>query len=232
MSQPTMQQVKELRERTQAGLNDCKGALTESGGDMEKAVEIILKKGLAKSAKRAGAVASPAGEGSATRHESRRSLRPHQLRPGGAGAADGPRRHRDGARCRRVGEHVRLVHRCRPVPWHDCARSAWRSRRRTKSRPGGSRLFECGTSCSPCTRRRTITTAPAARPSGARRRPATRRSWCGRSAGALLRAAVRGAERLGRRVAGSESRLVGGEGADERLVQAGGPEEARGLARG
>src|SRR5918994_16297 len=53
MTQPSMQQVKELRDRTQAGLNDCKSALTESGGDMEKAVEIILKKGLAKSAKRA-----------------------------------------------------------------------------------------------------------------------------------------------------------------------------------
>lgn len=58
MSQPSMQQVKELRERTSAGLNDCRSALTESGGDIEKAVEIILKKGLAKSAKRAGAVAS------------------------------------------------------------------------------------------------------------------------------------------------------------------------------
>lgn len=58
MSAPSMHQVKELRDRTQAGLNDCKGALTESGGDMEKAVEIILKKGLAKSAKRAGAVAA------------------------------------------------------------------------------------------------------------------------------------------------------------------------------
>lgn len=58
MSAPSMQQVKELRDRTQAGLNDCKGALTEAGGDMEKAVELILKKGLAKSAKRAGAVAS------------------------------------------------------------------------------------------------------------------------------------------------------------------------------
>ena len=58
MSAPSMQQVKELRDRTQAGLNDCKSALTESGGDMEKAVEIILKKGLAKSAKRAGAVAA------------------------------------------------------------------------------------------------------------------------------------------------------------------------------
>jgi elongation factor Ts len=53
-----MQQVKELRDRTQAGLNDCKAALVETDGDMEKAVESILKKGLAKSAKRAGAVAT------------------------------------------------------------------------------------------------------------------------------------------------------------------------------
>ena len=56
MSQVSMQQVKELRDRTQAGLNDCRSALLESAGDMDKAVEIILKKGLAKSAKRAGAV--------------------------------------------------------------------------------------------------------------------------------------------------------------------------------
>lgn len=58
MTQVNMQQVKELRDRTSAGLNDCRGALVEAGGDMEKAVEIILKKGLAKSAKRAGAVAT------------------------------------------------------------------------------------------------------------------------------------------------------------------------------
>jgi elongation factor Ts len=58
MSQVSMQQVKELRDRTQAGLNDCKSALVEADADMEKAVEIILKKGLAKSAKRAGAVAT------------------------------------------------------------------------------------------------------------------------------------------------------------------------------
>src|SRR5215510_13882624 len=54
----TPQAIKELRERTQAGMSDCKSALVEASGDMEKAVEIILKKGLAKSAKRAGAVAS------------------------------------------------------------------------------------------------------------------------------------------------------------------------------
>src|SRR5512145_742896 len=58
MAQVNMQQVKELRDRTQAGLNDCRGALMDADGDMEKAVEIILKKGLAKSAKRAGAAAS------------------------------------------------------------------------------------------------------------------------------------------------------------------------------
>jgi elongation factor Ts len=54
----TTQAIKELRERTQAGMSDCKNALVESEGDMDKAVEIILKKGLAKSAKRAGAVAT------------------------------------------------------------------------------------------------------------------------------------------------------------------------------
>ncbi len=58
MSNISTQSIKELRERTQAGMSDCKSALVESEGDLEKAVEIILKKGLAKSAKRAGAVAS------------------------------------------------------------------------------------------------------------------------------------------------------------------------------
>jgi elongation factor Ts len=50
--------IKELRERTSAGMSDCKAALVEAEGDMEKAVEVILKKGLVKSAKKAGAVAS------------------------------------------------------------------------------------------------------------------------------------------------------------------------------
>jgi elongation factor Ts len=54
----SIQQIRELRERTAAGMSDCKKALEESGDDMEKAVEIILKKGQAKSAKRAGKVAS------------------------------------------------------------------------------------------------------------------------------------------------------------------------------
>ncbi len=58
MSGINAQSIKELRERTSAGMSDCKSALVEAEGNMEKAVEIILKKGLAKSAKRAGAVAA------------------------------------------------------------------------------------------------------------------------------------------------------------------------------
>ncbi|OGB66037.1 MAG: translation elongation factor Ts, partial [Caldithrix sp. RBG_13_44_9] len=45
--------VKELRERTGAGMMDCKSALTESKGDMDKAVEILRKKGIAKAEKKA-----------------------------------------------------------------------------------------------------------------------------------------------------------------------------------
>jgi elongation factor Ts len=58
MAQVDMRQVKELRDRTGAGLNDCRSALVDAAGDMEAAVGIILKKGLAKSAKRAGSVAT------------------------------------------------------------------------------------------------------------------------------------------------------------------------------
>jgi elongation factor Ts len=58
MSGINAQSIKELRERTSAGMSDCKSALVEAEGDMEKAVEIILKKGIVKSAKRAGAVAA------------------------------------------------------------------------------------------------------------------------------------------------------------------------------
>ncbi|GKX66298.1 translation elongation factor Ts [Inconstantimicrobium mannanitabidum] len=54
----TAQLVKELRERTSAGMMDCKKALTESNGDMEKAIEILREKGLAAAAKKAGRVAA------------------------------------------------------------------------------------------------------------------------------------------------------------------------------
>ena len=58
MPEITASMVKELRERTGAGMMDCKTALLESGGDAEKAVEYIKKKGLAKAAKKAGAIAA------------------------------------------------------------------------------------------------------------------------------------------------------------------------------
>lgn len=58
MAAITAQHVKALRDRTGAGMMDCKNALEEAGGDEEKAVEIIQKKGLAKVAKRAGAIAT------------------------------------------------------------------------------------------------------------------------------------------------------------------------------
>jgi elongation factor Ts len=53
----TAEQVKQLRDKTGAGMMDCKTALTEAGGDMDKAVEILRKKGLASAAKRAGRAA-------------------------------------------------------------------------------------------------------------------------------------------------------------------------------
>ena len=46
--------VKELRDKTGAGMMDCKAALEESGGDLEKAIEILRKKGVASAGKRAG----------------------------------------------------------------------------------------------------------------------------------------------------------------------------------
>ena len=58
MATVTAAQVKSLRERTGAGMNDCRMALLESEGAEDKAVEIIQKKGLAKAAKKAGAIAA------------------------------------------------------------------------------------------------------------------------------------------------------------------------------
>ncbi|WP_456341469.1 translation elongation factor Ts [Thermovibrio sp.] len=53
MAEITTQMIKELREKTGAGIVDCKKALVEAGGDIEKAVEILRKKGAAKAAKKA-----------------------------------------------------------------------------------------------------------------------------------------------------------------------------------
>ncbi|AZT90815.1 translation elongation factor Ts [Caldicellulosiruptor changbaiensis] len=50
--------VKELREKTGAGMMDCKKALEDANGDMEKAIELLRERGLAKAAKRASRVAA------------------------------------------------------------------------------------------------------------------------------------------------------------------------------
>ncbi len=54
MAQITAEMVKELRQATGSGIMDCKRVLGEAEGDMEKAIDLLRKKGLAKAAKRAG----------------------------------------------------------------------------------------------------------------------------------------------------------------------------------
>ncbi|HOD13299.1 MAG TPA: translation elongation factor Ts [Spirochaetota bacterium] len=54
MAEITSEMIKELREKTQAGMLDCKKALVETGGDMDKAVEFLRKKGLASADKKMG----------------------------------------------------------------------------------------------------------------------------------------------------------------------------------
>ena len=56
--------VKDLREKTGAGMMDCKKALAETGGDFQKAVDFLRQKGLATAAKRAGRIASEGRIGS------------------------------------------------------------------------------------------------------------------------------------------------------------------------
>ena len=58
MANITAQMVKELRERTGAGMMDCKAALQETAGAIEQAVDLLRKRGLAKAAKKAGRIAA------------------------------------------------------------------------------------------------------------------------------------------------------------------------------
>ncbi|MFA5318177.1 MAG: translation elongation factor Ts [Patescibacteria group bacterium] len=53
-----MEQIKQLRDKTGCGISDCKKALEETGGDIDKAAEVLRKKGIAKAAKRADREAS------------------------------------------------------------------------------------------------------------------------------------------------------------------------------
>ena len=58
MAEVSAQMIKDLRERTGAGMADCKKALVETSGDLEKATEFLRKKGLAAAAKKAGRIAT------------------------------------------------------------------------------------------------------------------------------------------------------------------------------
>jgi len=58
MADVTTQMIKDLRERTGAGMADCKKALTETAADIEKAIEYLRKKGIASAAKKATRLAS------------------------------------------------------------------------------------------------------------------------------------------------------------------------------
>ncbi len=60
----TAQMVKALRDKTGAGMSDCKSALVEAEGNEDKAVEVLRKKGLAQAAKRAGRIAAEGVVGS------------------------------------------------------------------------------------------------------------------------------------------------------------------------
>ncbi|MDD4495799.1 MAG: elongation factor Ts, partial [Eubacteriales bacterium] len=53
----TAEMVRKLRERTGAGMMDCKNALVKADGNEEKAVELLREKGLASAAKKAGRIA-------------------------------------------------------------------------------------------------------------------------------------------------------------------------------
>jgi elongation factor Ts len=64
MAEITMSAIKELREKTGAGMMDCKSALTEANGDETQAIEILRKKGMATAAKKGGRVTAEGAVGS------------------------------------------------------------------------------------------------------------------------------------------------------------------------
>lgn len=64
MAEVTTSAIKDLREKTGAGMVDCKTALVEADGDVEKAIEILRKKGMATASKKAGRIAAEGAVGS------------------------------------------------------------------------------------------------------------------------------------------------------------------------
>ena len=100
--------VKDLREKTGAGMMDCKNALSETNGDIEAAVDWLRKKGLAKAAKKSGRVAAEGLVGAAVNanlgvvvevnSETDFVARNARLPGAGAGRAGGGARSRAGCR--------------------------------------------------------------------------------------------------------------------------------------
>ena len=72
--------VKELRERTGVGMMECKGALEEAGGDMEKAIDLLRARGAAKAAKRSTREASEGVIGSVAATRQRMDVSANILR--------------------------------------------------------------------------------------------------------------------------------------------------------
>ena len=81
MAEITAATVKELRERTGAGMMDCKKALGETNGDMEAAIDWLRTKGLAAAAKKAGRTAAEGLVGVAVDGNKRRGRRGQFARP-------------------------------------------------------------------------------------------------------------------------------------------------------
>lgn len=64
MAEITMNLIKDLRDKTGAGVGDCKSALVETDGNIEEAVEVLRKKGMATAGKKAGRIAAEGAVGS------------------------------------------------------------------------------------------------------------------------------------------------------------------------
>ena len=106
----TASMVKELRERTSAGMMECKKALTETDGDMEAAVQLLRTSGAAKADKKAGRVAAEGVEDHqphAPQHEGVDQQQPQQQRPPAAGPPDWG----GGGEAGRLSERVRYCYR-------------------------------------------------------------------------------------------------------------------------
>ena len=124
--------VKELRERTGAGMMDCKKALVESDGDMEKAIDCLREKGLAAAAKKAGRIAA---EGVVAITSPRTSTAWASSSRSTARPTSWPRPTTSRTSCHDVAKHIAAAD---PADVDDAARPAvlWTDASKTVDRPG------------------------------------------------------------------------------------------------